>query len=105
MKTKSISLSVVKNLGNFQTVRYSIEIETETATEAQAFRYAKKIIEQAHHDNYGGERLDEKEILDVNSPDFEEVRKAVQGGKAIKDIAKYYEISSDAMNILMEGGK
>ena len=65
MKTKSISLSVVKNLGNFQTVRYSIEIETETATEAQAFRYAKKIIEQAHHDNYGGEQLDEKEILDV----------------------------------------
>ena len=105
MKTRSINLSVVKNIGNFQTVRYSIEIETETATEAQAFAYAKKVIEEAHKANYdSGLTADidaTKNILGVNSPEFQMIKKELLNGDVtLRQIMDYYVVSNDALKVL-----
>lgn len=104
MKTKSVSLSIEKKHQGLS-LWYKMEIELNEASEIDAFSHAKSIIEQTYQKQYGSLTASEKstlnkELLDIDSPEFDDVKKAVLNGRTIQQIEEYYNLTTYARNVL-----
>lgn len=104
MKTKSVSLSIEKKHQGLS-IWYKMEIELNEASEIDAFLHAKSIIEQTYQQQYGNSTVSEKtssnkELLDINSPEFDDVKSAILNGRTIQQIEEYYNLTTYARNVL-----
>lgn len=107
MKPTEISLQVVKNLGNFQSVRasitYTLDENEDTLT---ALSRAKEDIDNAFNHLYEKKGIPtatlEKEPLIVDSPIFNRIKKGLKDGKfTIEQVFGWYEVSEDIELLLL----
>lgn len=101
MKAKEISVQIVKNLGNYESVRFSCEyILGENDDLQTALSVARNELEKAYLNAYPKEAeqevKSEKDRLTPNHPHFDRIAKAlIQGKTTISKVQESYEIDSD----------
>jgi hypothetical protein len=107
MKTKTIRMQIVKNLGNYETVRLECECELEDGENVQsAFKAAKNDLELSFNEMYKkadkvAESAPKLPNLLLNTPEFDRVCKALNDGKAdIALVSKHYTITKETENYL-----
>lgn len=105
MKAKEITMQIVKNLGNYETARLEAVYELlESETDLNlAFLSARHELEQAFETAYQKPKPIERKELTMTSPELNRVCAALQNGQTdIMDIQKYFIISKEVMNLLIE---
>jgi len=106
MKATEISLQVVKNLGNFESVRASITYAIDGEDTLTALARAKQDIDTAFNKLYEKRGIPsismEKEPLTLNSPIFNRLKKGLKSGEfTIEQIFGWYEVSEEIERILL----
>lgn len=109
MKSTEITMQLVKNVGNYETVRlqstYSL---TENDDLIQAFVKAKSDLEQAFKEAFKNDITTKtpkknKEILEIGGSEFIRVCKALKDEKTdIRQVQEHYILSDAALNYLFE---
>lgn len=108
MTLKEITLQVVKNLGNFESVRASVTYAIDAEDTMDALARAKADIEAAFDKLYAKRGLPkaedvilERDILHINSPLLSRVIAMMQEGEiTLPEILKTFEVSDDVMEML-----
>lgn len=103
MKATEIKMQIVKNLGNYETVRLEATFTIENEPLEMAFSEARSQLEQAFKNSYPESTvtITEKELLTLESPAMPRVTKALLTGRqTIEDLKQYYNISESVMNFL-----
>ena len=106
MKEKEISLQIVKQLGNFESVRATVTYALEGETALEGITRAKKDIEEAFellYEKRGIPRIKvEKERLTEDSPIFNRLKKGLKSGEfTLEQIFGWYEVSEEIERILL----
>ena len=105
-KPVEISLQVVKNLGNFESVRASITYVLNGEDTLTALTRAKNDIDTAFEKLYERRGIPamtmEKEPLTEDSPIFNRLKKGLKSGEfTIEQIFGWYEVSEEIEKILL----
>ena len=106
MKATEISLQVVKNLGNFESVRASITYALNGEDTLTALARAKRDIDTAFNKLYEKRGIPtvsiEKEQLTEDSPIFNRIKKGLKSGElTLEQIFEWYEVSEEVERILL----
>ena len=115
LKPLTITFQIVKNLGNFETVRFGIEYELNGTPPAEAFRQAEIEVENAYNElkktcknseNVNGENLENsnkiKKDLEVDSTEFKKLQTALkQGIINMNEINEHYNLSKEIIEKLL----
>ena len=114
----TITFQIVKNLGNYETVRFGIEYELNGTPPAEAFRQAEIEVEKAfselkktfktceNSENVNGENLENsnkiKKDLEVDSIEFSKLQTALkQGIINLNEINEHYNLSKEIIEKLL----
>jgi len=114
----TITFQIVKNLGNFETVRFGIEYELNGIPPAEAFRQAEIEVEKAfselkktfktckNSENVNGENSENsnkiKKDLEVDSIEFSKMQAALkQGIINLNEINEHYNLTKDIVEKLL----
>ena len=105
-KPVEISLQVVKNLGNFESVRAAITYAIDGEDTLTALTRAKHDIDTAFNKLYEKRGIQavsmEKEQLTEDSPIFNRLKKGLKSGEfTIEQIFGWYEVSDEIEGILL----
>ena len=115
LKPLTITFQIVKNLGNFETVRFGIEYELNGTPPAEAFRQAEIEVENAYNElkktcknseNVNGENLENsnkiKRDLELDSTEFKKLQTALkQGIINMNEINEHYNLSKEIIEKLL----
>lgn len=105
MKATTITLQIVRNLGNYETVRLGGEWSTDGNSTLDAFKNAKKELDAAFEELFKdrpAEVLNDKDILTPEHPRFESVISGLKSGKvSMIVINDMYKITPEAMEIII----
>lgn len=105
MKPIQITMQIVKNLGNYETARLEAVYELlESETDLNlAFLSARQELEQAFETAYQKPKPIERKELTMTSPELNRVCSALHNGQTdLTEIQKYFIISKEVMNFLIE---
>lgn len=113
----TITFQIVKNLGNFETVRFGIEYELNGTPPAEAFRQAEIEVENAYNElkktftcknseNVNGENLENsnkiKKDLELDSTEFKKLKIALKQGLVnLNEISEHYNLTKDIVEKLL----
>lgn len=111
----TITFQIVKNLGNFETVRFGIEYELNGTPPAEAFRKAEIEVEKAfselkktckNSENVNGENLENsnkiKRDLELDSTEFKKLKIALKQGLVnFAEISEHYNLTKDIFEKLL----
>lgn len=114
----TITFQIVKNLGNFETVRFGIEYELNGTPPAEAFRKAEIEVENAYNElkktfktcknseNVNGENLENsnkiKRDLELDSTEFKKLKIALKQGLVnLNEISEHYNLTKDIVEKLL----
>ncbi len=114
----TITFQIVKNLGNFETVRFGIEYELNGTPPAEAFRQAEIEVEKAfselkktfktckNSENVNGENLENsnkiKKDLELDSTEFKKLKIALKQGLVnFAEISEHYNLTKDIFEKLL----
>jgi predicted DNA-binding transcriptional regulator len=114
----TITFQIVKNLGNFETVRFGIEYELNGTPPAEAFRQAEIEVENAYNElkktfktcknseNVNGENLENsnkiKRDLELDSTEFKKLQIALKQGLVnMNEISEHYNLTKDIVEKLL----
>jgi hypothetical protein len=109
---------IVKNLGNFETVRFGIEYELNGTPPAEAFRQAEIEVENAYNElkktfktcensaNVNGENSENsnkiKKDLELDSTEFKKLQIALKQGLVnLNEISEHYNLSKEIIEKLL----
>ena len=118
LKPLTITYVIVKNLGNFETVRFGIEYELNGAPPAEAFRQAEIEVEKAfselkktfktckNSENVNGENSENsnkiKKDLELDSTEFKKLQIALKQGLVnLNEINEHYNLSKETIEKLL----
>ena len=105
MKIKEITMTIVKNLGNYESARAAVTytVDPATTSTAMAMATAKDEIESAFNKLYGeSSTYVEKTPLLPNTAVYEAVKIALSTGRMSKeDLVEKYEYTSDVFESLV----
>jgi len=118
LKPLTITLMIVKNLGNFETVRFGIEYELNGTPPAEAFRQAEIEVEKAfselkktfktckNSENVNGENSENsnkiKKDLELDSTEFKKLQIALKQGLVnLNEISEHYNLTKDIVEKLL----
>ena len=106
MEATEISLQVVKNMGNFESVRASITYALNGEDTLTALARAKQDIDTAFAKLYEKRGIQavsmEKEPLTEDSPIFNRLKKGLKTGEfTLEQIYGWYEVSEEIERILL----
>jgi hypothetical protein len=118
LKPLTITYVIVKNLGNFETVRFGIEYELNGTPPAEAFRQAEIEVENAYNElkktfktcensaNVNGENSENsnkiKKDLEVDSTEFKKLQIALKQGLVnLNEINEHYNLTKDIVEKLL----
>ena len=118
LKPLTITYVIVKNLGNFETVRFGIEYELNGTPPAEAFRQAEIEVEKAfselkktfktckNSENVNGENLENsnkiKRDLELDSTEFKKLQIALKQGLVnLNEISEHYNLSKEIIEKLL----
>ena len=108
MKAEKITMQIVKNLGNYETVRFEAEFLVEDGeTLTECFSIAKQELENSFNELYKKpkqpEVKQERKELIFASPEFYRVCKALDDGKAdLKYVQQYYILNKECIEYMTE---
>lgn len=104
MKAKEITMQIVKNLGNYETARLEAVYELLDGEDMNvAFMSARNELESAFKAAYQKPKHIERKELTMTSPELNRVCSALHNGQTdIMDVQKYFIISKEVMNLLIE---
>lgn len=135
MKTTSLNLQIVVNIGNYESLRLGAEwtpdkTEPNIAEEMQKAdavlrEAAQKIIEQRHkeqkeaqsaaqqvtakekitEEGNAHQTAEKKQKLTIATPCFQKILKRIESGVKIETVLQYYEPDDEAMKVLKLAGK
>ena len=93
-------MQIVKNLGNYETVRLEVECTVEENENVQeAFAQAKNELTTSFEQMYPPKKT--LPILKTGTPEFDRVCKSIHDGKAdLKLVQQHYSLSQDAITYL-----
>ena len=105
-KPVEVSLQVVKNMGNFESVRASITYAIDGEDTLTALTRAKRDIDTAFEKLYEKRGIPtvsmEKEPLTLNSPIFNRLKKGLKSGElTLEQIFGWYEVPEEIERILL----
>lgn len=105
-KPVEVSLQVVRNLGNFESVRATITYAIDGEDALTALAMAKKDIDTAFAKLYEKRGIPsasiEKERLTEDSPIFNRLKKGLKSGEfTLEQIYGWYEVSDEIEKILL----
>jgi len=122
LKPLTITYVIVKNLGNFETVRFGIEYELNGTPPAEAFRQAEIEVENAYNElkktfktcensanvnvknAVNTEKI--KKDLEVDSIEFKKLQIALKQGLVnLNEINEHYNLSKETIEKLLNYGK
>jgi hypothetical protein len=118
LKPLTITYVIVKNLGNFETVRFGIEYELNGTPPAEAFRQAEIEVEKAfselkktfktckNSENVNGENSENsnkiKKDLELDSTEFKKLQIALKQGLVnLNEISEHYNLSKEIIEKLL----
>ena len=118
LKPLTITFQIVKNLGNYETVRFGIEYELNGTPPAEAFRQAEIEVEKAfselkktfktckNSENVNGENLENsnkiKRDLELDSTEFKKLKIALKQGLVnLNEISEHYNLTKDIVEKLL----
>ena len=101
MKAERITMQIVKNLGNYETVRFEAEFSVEEGeTLIDCFSTAKQELENTFNELYIKKEL---ELLQVTHPQFERVCKGLEMKKTdIESLQKLFIIPEATIQYFKE---
>ena len=113
MKAEKITMQIVKNLGNYETVRFEAEFLVEEGELLiDCFSIAKQELENSFNELYKKpkqpeakqpEAKTERKELVFASPEFYRVCKALDDGKAdLKYVQQYYILNKECIEYMTE---
>ena len=105
MKPTEITMQIVKNLGNYETVRLECKYTLETDDDLTAsFVNARADLDNAFFVAYPEHKTKNKlPELTVKSIGFDRICRALKDGKTdISELQKYFKISADAMDYFIK---
>jgi len=118
LKPLTITYVIVKNLGNFETVRFGIEYELNGTPPAEAFRQAEIEVENAYNELKKTENSANvnvknavntekiKKDLEVDSIEFKKLQTALKQGLVnLNEINEHYNLSKETIEKLLNYGK
>ena len=114
----TITFQIVKNLGNYETVRFGIEYELNGTPPAEAFRQAEIEVENAYNElkktfktcknseNMNGENSENsnkiKKNLEIDSVEFKKLQIALKQGLVnLNEISEHYNLTKDIVEKLL----
>lgn len=102
MKAERITFQMVKNLGNYETVRFEIEYSLNENDNIQdAFITAKNELDVSFNEIYKKKEPDRQCKLPILTPEsevFNRVCKSLHDGRTdLHDLQKYFQISESAI--------
>ena len=118
LKPLTITFQIVKNLGNYETVRFGIEYELNGTPPVEAFRQAEIEVEKAfselkktfktckNSENVNGENSENsnkiKKDLELDSTEFKKLQTALkQGIINLNEINEHYNLSKETIEKLL----
>ena len=105
-KPVEVSLQVVKQLGNYESVRATITYAIDGEDTLTALARAKQDIDTAFNKLYEKRGIPavsmQKEPLTLNSPIFNRLKKGLKSGEfTLEQIFEWYEVSEEIERILL----
>lgn len=98
MKAKEITMQIVKNLGNYETVRFEVVYTLDDTNVLEAFTEARSELENAYKQLYK-QKKETREELTITHPQLDGVCKALQNGDAdLKRVQEHFIISKEVMD-------
>ena len=99
MKATEITMQIVKNLGNYESVRLEATWLLEDDDDInQSFKNGRAILEQAFKSSYS-----KKEVLTLSHPRFNGVCRALHNGDTdIIEIEEHFVVSSEAKDYFIK---
>lgn len=105
MKATEIKMQIVKNLGNYETVRLEATFTIHDEPVEMAFSHARQELEQAFSNSYGSQAIEikDKELLSLESPSLPRVCQALRSGRqTFESLKAHYNISDSVVNYLKD---
>ena len=107
MKAERITMQIVKNLGNYETVRFEAEFLVEDGEQlTDCFTTAKNELESAFNELYSKKsdtKKTERKELVFASPEFYRVCNALNDGRTdLKEVQKYFILNKDCIDYFTE---
>ena len=104
MKAERITMQIVKNLGNYETVRFEAEFLVDDGEQlTDCFSIAKNELETAFNTIYCKKEKAERKELVFASPEFYRVCHALNDGRTdLKDVQKYFILNKKCIDYLTE---
>lgn len=100
MKAKEVTVQIVKNLGNYETIRYEATYTLEGEKVNDAIIQARKELEATHAEIHNKKNGDPEQLplLTVQDPKFDAICKSLHEGRAdLILLLKYYRIDNEAL--------
>ncbi len=91
MKTKTIKMQIVKNLGNYESVRFEVEIDLEEQSAINGFERARIELDSAYNELYVKKQIDYSD--EDNSLYQRVLRSASEKKVKIEEVLKYYHFT------------
>lgn len=107
MKAKEITMQIVKNLGNYETVRLEVtaELLPEDENITGCFAILQMQLEETYSKLYTEKRPKVRELLTMTHPKLQGVISALINGKAdIKLVQESFIIDKEVFNLLNREG-
>ncbi len=102
MKAKEVTMQIVKNLGNYETVRFEVTYSIDDTNVSEAFEKAHSELENAYMKIYKTKREAPKktrEELTFEHPQFKGVCKALYDGSAnLARVQEHFILSEKIMD-------
>ncbi len=94
MKTKTIKMQIVKNLGNYESVRFEVEIDLEEQSTMEGFERARLELDSAYNELYVKKQLD---YSDDEKSLYQRVLRSAKIKKVkMEEVLKYYHFTDVA---------
>ena len=113
MKPKEITMQIVKNLGNYETVRFEATYTLGKGDDVeQSFVTARRELEAAYAKAYEKpkakqeqpkEQPKERPVLTMEMPEFIRCKRAIDGGKVtLAGLQEYFILTEDVITELLK---
>lgn len=102
MKATEIKMQIVKNIGNYETVRLEATFTIDDEPLEVAFTTARRHLEESFKASCPNDSMEkEKEILSLDSPTLSRVCQALRSKRqSIENIKEYYILTDSVMSYL-----
>jgi hypothetical protein len=106
MKSKEITMQIVKNLGNYETARFEATYTLDKGDDVeQSFVTARRELEAAYVKAYEKpkEQPKERPVLTMEMPEFIRCKRAIDGGKVtLAGLQEYFILTEDVITELLK---